>query len=67
MEQKIRNQPNLNRLASGLVVNTNAQEIQSYRNAKRKDGRINKLEETVSEMQEDLAEIKEMLKKKKSA
>lgn len=64
MDKNIRNHPNLNRLSSGVVANKNTDEIQNYKAQRREKKRINNLEEMVSDMQEDLAEIKAMLKNK---
>lgn len=48
---------------SGALLNTDKASLQAYKESKARANRLNKLESDVKSMKDDMAEIKELLKK----
>lgn len=54
--------PGVAKAGEGILLNTDNDSLKAYKTRKNKDRKMNDIEETVNKLQNDISEIKELLK-----
>lgn len=54
--------PGVAKAGEGILLNTDNDSLKAYKTRKNKDRKMNEIEETVKRLNDDISEIKELLK-----